>query len=140
MRTGMRIVVAIPAKGIEKIFESQRAAADYLGVDRYHIWQELNESRGRSRKLHRQGVLVMEYGEYEGLKPVRKHQIKAEGCFSGGKGQRVRMLDPYTHEILDEFESLHEAADDMGVNYVSSISRCCRGKMNVAHGFKWEYA
>ena len=140
MRPGNRVVISIPRQGIEKVFNSQKEAAHYLNVDRFHVWQELNSFRGGSKRLNQQGVLVMAYEEYEGLAPVRKHQIKPIDPKRMRRKQRVHMLDLYTHEILDTFDSLHQAADDLGLNYASSISKCCRGLSRSAHGYKWEYA
>ena len=140
MRPGKMVVVSIPNKGIEKIFNSQKEAAHYLNVDCFHVWQELNQFRGGSKTLNQRGILVMSYEEYEGLKPVRKHQVDLSGKSRIRKKQRVHMLDLYTHEILDTFDSLHRAADDLGIPYVSSISRCCKGLAQSAHGYKWEYA
>lgn len=37
------------------------------------------------------------------------------------------------------YETLTEAAEAVGVNYSSSISRCCRGELQTAHGFHWEW-
>lgn len=140
MRTGQCVVVSIPREGIEKIFNSQKEAAAYLDVDRFHVWQELNQFRGGSKTLNRRGILVMSYEDYEGLTPIRKHQVDLSGKSRIRKKQRVHMLDLYTHEILDTFDSLHRAADDLGIPYVSSISRCCKGLAQSAHGYKWEYA
>lgn len=135
----MRVVVSIPREGIEKFFNSQKEAANYLKVDKFHVWSEINNHNGGSRTLQKRGVLVMTVADYEGLSPVRPHYTSPHSRFHGGKGQQVRMLDPDTHEVLDVFESLREAAEDMGVNYISSIVRCCKGKMKLAHGYKWEY-
>ena len=140
MRPGKVVVVSIPRQGIEKVFNSQKEAAEYLKVDRFHVWQELNQFRGGSKFLNQQGVLVMSYEEYEDLAPVRKHEVKPTDSQRMRRKQRVHMLDLYTHEILDTFDSLHQAAADLGLNYVSSISKCCRGLSRSAHGYKWEYA
>ena len=140
MRPGQMIVLTIPKEGIEKIFYSQKEVADYLQVDRFHVWQELNQFRGGSRALNKRGVLIMPYEEHEGLTPIRPHRIKPTDSKRKRRKQRVHMLDLYTHEILDTFESLHRAADDLGIPYVTSISRCCRGLSKSAHGYKWEYA
>lgn len=136
----MRVVVSIPREGVERYFNSQKDAADYLGVDKFHIWSEINQHNGGSRTLQKRGVLVMTVADYEGLSPIRPHHTSSRSRFRGGKGQCVRMLDPDTHEILDCFDSLREAAEDMGVSYISSIVRCCKGLMKQAHGYKWEYA
>ena len=140
VRTGQAVVVSIPREGVEKIFNSQKEAAAYLNVDRFHVWQELNSFRGGSKTLNRRGVLVMAYEDYKGLTPIRCHQIKSIDPKRMRRKQRVHMLDLYTHEILDTFNSLREAADDLGVAYATSISRCCQGLAKSAHGYKWEYA
>ena len=140
MKTGQAVVVAFPRQGIQKIFNSQKEAADYLQVNRYHVWQEIHQFRGGSKTLNERGALVMTYEEYEGLAPIRPHQTKPTNPLRKRRKQRVHMLDLYTHEILDTFPSLHQAANDLGIPYVTSISRCCRGLAKSAHGYKWEYA
>ena len=50
------------------------------------------------------------------------------------------MLDPFTNEILDTFASTAEAAEDIGAKTPNMIGRCCRGKIKMAYGYKWEYA
>lgn len=135
-----QVVVSIPSQGIEKVFSSQKEAADWLGVDKFHVWAELNEHKSGSRTLQKRGVLVMSYADYRGLSPVRPHRISTDSRFKGSNGQKVRMLDPDTHEVLEVFNSLREAAEDVGVTYISSILNCCKGRMRLAHGYKWEYA
>lgn len=42
-------------------------------------------------------------------------------------------------KILAIFNSIKEAAYNIGVNYTSGISACLVGKLPHAHGFIWEY-
>lgn len=57
---------------------------------------------------------------------------KAQGSSTAAK--KVRCIN--TGEV---FESISSAAKAMGVNYSTSISACCRGKLQTAHGLKWEF-
>lgn len=42
-------------------------------------------------------------------------------------------------EIIKEWESLQQAADELGIER-SNISHCLRGRIKTSGGFKWEYA
>ena len=41
-------------------------------------------------------------------------------------------------EIIKEWDSLQQAADELGIER-SNISHCLRGKLKTSGGFKWEY-
>ena len=49
--------------------------------------------------------------------------------------QKVIQLD-LNNNVLNEFESMHQAERETGI-YATSISRCCNGKVKSAGGFKW---
>ena len=92
---------------------------------------------GAKTKLSRRGISIYTLAEYDELSPVREHKV----CHRRGAQRHfgVRMLDRYTHEVLDEFKSIKEACEDLGVGNPSAISACCRGKIPTAYGYKWEY-
>lgn len=53
------------------------------------------------------------------------------------KRKKVAKLD-WNGNILEEFESITSA--NKKYNYcITSISYCCKGKQNQAHGYKWMY-
>lgn len=54
----------------------------------------------------------------------------------------VYQLDKNTHEIIQRFESITEAATAVGVKNPSTniIGRCCSGKIATVYGFVWQYA
>ncbi len=54
-------------------------------------------------------------------------------------GVRVAKLDKHTLEILDIYESITEAYEDLNKKYGSGISKACRGQRKTALGFKWKY-
>ena len=41
--------------------------------------------------------------------------------------------------LIQEFPSAMEAARSLGKKYNSSIIGCCKGKLHMAHGYKWQY-
>ena len=49
--------------------------------------------------------------------------------------QKVIQLD-LNDNVLNEFESMHQAEQETGV-FATSISACCNGKRKSAGGFKW---
>ncbi len=54
-------------------------------------------------------------------------------------GRRVAKLNKDTLEILDIYESIKEAYEDLNKKYSSGISDACRGKQKTSWGFKWKY-
>ena len=52
--------------------------------------------------------------------------------------RQVQMFDKKTGELLATFPSTGEAARVTGINQ-SCISKCCRGKIKSAGGYKWRY-
>lgn len=57
--------------------------------------------------------------------------------------KKVQKLDKETEEILEEFNSLADAARSLGKdgkNGGSSIGAVCRGTKKSAFGYKWKYS
>lgn len=94
--------------------------------------------KGKTNKLTNAGYLVYEYAEYYGLTKLREHNTSVT-VKKYDRNIPVYMLDPYTNEILDKFDSIQDAANDIGVNYLIAIKKCCSGIYKTAHGYKWEY-
>ena len=90
-----------------------------------------NTILGRKR-----GVVVFTIADYDDLVPVREHRIYTKKGYARGG---VHMLDRYTHEILDTFETVVEAYRELGVARSSAIAKVCRGEIQTAYGYKWEY-
>ncbi|PEA25923.1 hypothetical protein CN984_12485 [Bacillus cereus] len=42
-------------------------------------------------------------------------------------------------EYIKEYEFISDALESIGKTDISHIVKCCRGKLNMAHGFKWMY-
>ncbi len=54
-------------------------------------------------------------------------------------GIRVAKLDKNTLEILDIYESIKEAYEDVNRKYSTGITAVCRGSQKTSAGFKWKY-
>ncbi len=54
-------------------------------------------------------------------------------------GVRVAKLDKNTLEILDIYESITEAYEDLNKKYSNGISYVCQGRQKTSAGFKWKY-
>lgn len=53
-----------------------------------------------------------------------------------------KKIDRYSldGEYIDSFNSIKEAKDFLGCKDDSNISKCCKGKMKSAGGYRWKYA
>lgn len=51
----------------------------------------------------------------------------------------VYQINPDTDEIIKKFDSIYDAAKELGVNKISHISDVCKGKRKTTLGFKWRY-
>lgn len=126
--------------GEEIYFTTQADGALKLGTTRDVVSAALH---GRSNSLDKRGISLFKINEYEDKKPIREHKINNKRWTSAMcKKRKVYMLDPYTHEKIDFFESITEAVEDLGINpkSIGNIGRCCRGEIKTAFGFKWEFA
>ncbi len=54
-------------------------------------------------------------------------------------GRRVAKLDKNTLEILNIYESIKEAYEDLNKKDNGGISNVCKGKQKTSWGFKWKY-
>lgn len=111
-------------------------ASEKLGVTRWKIFAALN---GKNDCLIKMGIRIYSIEEYYELSPIREQRI-GPAPKTGRKRKKVNMLDPYTCEVIDTFDSLRDAADDLGEKFTTNIGKCCRGQIKTAHGYKWEYA
>lgn len=117
-------------------FSTQQEIADYLNVGRSLVNATLT---GEVTSLTKRGILLYTIAEYDELEPVRKHRIGRSKTRGGRSPRRIHMLDRYTNEILDTFNSVKEATEDLFVANNGYISRACRTG-DTAYGYKWEYA
>lgn len=54
--------------------------------------------------------------------------------------RKINKIDPKTGKVLQTYNSITEAAIDMGdKNYAKTISPCCQGKHPTYLGFCWQY-
>ena len=53
--------------------------------------------------------------------------------------KQVKQINPTTNEVLHIFESENAAARSLGKKKGSHIGEACRGILDIAYGFKWEY-
>lgn len=127
-------------KGKEIYFTTHKDGAEKLGLTKNVVSAALY---GRSNSLDKKGISLFKIEEYDNLKPVREHKI-SDSCWTTGvsKKRKVHMLDFYTNEILDTYDSVADAIRDLGVNEksIGNIGKCCRGKLSNAFGYKWEFA
>ena len=132
---GMSKAIVVVNKKTDEIkhYHTIQAAIADLGFLENQFYSAL---KGKTNRLTKAGYLVYEYAEYYGLVPVREHNTKV--VCRKYRRNAVYMLDPYTHEILDKFDSVRESADDIGGS-VFNIRKCCSGVLKTAHGYKWEY-
>lgn len=70
--------------------------------------------------------------------------LSGEACWLHGKcgklhpcSKKVKQKD-LNGEELKIFDSISDAAKELGVNY-SGISKCCNGHKKTAFGYKWEF-
>lgn len=69
------------------------------------------------------------------------HAVKELEAFKYGKTPRkVRCIDPYSGQIVEEFRSVSEATRAVGKDSRQGITCCCQGRRITAYGYKWEYA
>ena len=54
------------------------------------------------------------------------------------KSKQVLQIDKNTNKLIAEFPSLTEVERQFGISK-SSISKCCKGKLNTAGKYKWQY-
>ncbi|NBW77338.1 MAG: hypothetical protein EBR34_16320 [Sphingomonadaceae bacterium] len=52
--------------------------------------------------------------------------------------KKVKQLNPKTNEVINIFESAHEASRQTGFNR-GNICSCCRGEVNLVQNYKWQY-
>lgn len=133
-RTTGEIKYVLTYKNKEIRFSTQKEIADHLNVSSSVVEVTL---KGENTYLVKKGILLYTLADYEELEPVREHLIGEAGV--KGKKRRVHMLDRYTHEILDTFDSITEAAEDVFAKNPGNISKACKTGC-VAFGYKWEYA
>lgn len=76
---------------------------------------------------------------------IHKYRIlKRHHPFSGKTGslskrsKAVKQIDPISGEIIGRFGSMRQASL-LTATHVSSLVHCCKGRMSLANGYKWEY-
>lgn len=131
--TGVSLYFSKTGKELE--FYSITDAAKYLNVSPCVIRDVVIGKRETSRVLKALNVIATKI-DYE---PVREIKYPKPPKQDGTRKVRVRLLDLYTNEIIDEYESIKEAAYDNGV-LASNVSKCCRGEIKYYRGYRWEYA
>lgn len=118
------------------IYESAREAARKLGVSAMTMSKAL---RGERTMLYNNGYTVYKYEDYYRLVPQRTHNTDNTNKKYSGKGKKINKLDRFTNAILDTYDSISEACNDLGVPGIGLVSLCCKGKRDTAYGYKWEY-
>lgn len=80
----------------------------------------------RGKGNHRTGCRLSE----ETKQKIRDSRVK----------RPVYQIDIDTNEVICKHESISSAARSVGANGTSAIMKCCKGKMNKTHGYRWQYA
>lgn len=132
-RTGVSLYFSETGKELE--FYSITDAARYLNVSPCVIRDVVIGKRETSRVLKALNIIATKI-EYE---PVREIKYATPLKQNKTKKTKVRLLDLYTNEIIDEYDTVKEAAYDNGV-LASNITKCCRGEIKYYRGYRWEYA
>lgn len=111
-------------------FESMNQAASLLGISRQGIGKAVRGSDGAVTYM---GYL-WKYADKVFIKPQRKPKGRPpETCYKA-----VKLIDG-SGNILKEYKSLQEAAQDNDCSYVG-ISKCCTGRLKTYLGRRWSYA
>lgn len=55
---------------------------------------------------------------------------------------KIRAVNKYTKDniFIETFDTITNAVNSVNKDSTSAISRCCKGKLNSAYGYKWFYA
>lgn len=69
-------------------------------------------------------------------------QAQAKGKYGSDnpKAIKIDMLDKNTNKILKQFNSVIDAAHYVNVDKSCHICSCCKGKLQTAYGYKWQYS
>jgi len=73
------------------------------------------------------------------ISKARKGQAPKNKGVLNSQGKPVNMYDK-NDVFIKSFPTLSEAMRHLGINTVSSICECCKGKRKTAHGYKFSYA
>ena len=89
----------------------------------------------------KKGTIMSENQKMSISKTMREKISKGEIDYSD-RCRKVNQIDKNTNEIIKTFESIIDAAKELGVNNTVNIIRVCKHKPHckTAYGYKWEYA
>lgn len=65
-------------------------------------------------------------------------KAKKNMSLSHSRKRAIQQLDINTSEVINEFESIMEAARKTGYHY-GAIQNCCHGRSKTSNGYKWRY-
>lgn len=109
---------------------------------------ETRDKVSRSRKGKTSGERHPMYGKKHSEESIKKMSKSHQGCTPWNKGKKtgcvpanVRRVGMFNDngELLKSFNSIREAADEVGCRHSSNISACCKGKVQHASGYVWKY-
>lgn len=133
MPKSVRVAVYYVSEDREVEYPSYVEASKDLGIGAWLVRRYAKGEVMTPQKLTRSNILIYTVED----EPVRTHTPR-KGTKRGRKGSRVYALDLYTHEIIDTYNTLKEASEDVG-GHITNISKACRGELQQAYGYKWEY-
>jgi group I intron endonuclease len=140
------IQIDISTNRVINIFNSLKDAGISLGLSRYDKigevcnghgktaygfkWEYLNEDDGRTKDSD---SLIQNYQEKFNIQPVDPAPVVDDR-------KAVYQIDSLTDEIVAKFESINAAARAFGKKKGTHIGEACNGIIELAYGYKWEFA
>ena len=105
-----------------------RQRIEYSHADIVNKYQEIKNVNQTAEQLNINRQTV--------LRAIKEHHINT------GYKKAVYQIDKDTNEIINLFESQHEAARFLfnKTDPAKNISAACRGKIKSAYGYKWAFA
>ena len=78
---------------------------------------------------------------YKGFQWIYKENYNPDGNYKikvpmPNRGRKVAQYD-LSGDLIKVYEKLSNISDDK--NYNANVSKCCRGTLDTAYGYKWEY-
>jgi len=70
---------------------------------------------------------------------VNNYRLKHDLSIASNAPKRVLQIDKNSGKVLNEYNSVGEAARALGKTESSGIAGCCKGRGKTAYGFIWKY-
>ena len=125
----------------EKIFNTQKEAAEWAGLKSSNGIRSCIEGRQKTAGHHPETGELLQWAEYDEnkLEEFKNYKYDCTKMFDRIRERPIYQLDINTGEILRKFMSSCEAGRWLGKKNFSNITSCCKGRRNHAYGFRWVY-